>query len=409
MKKIFLKSCNQGSALVWVLVICLIFGVLGAAIGWVALSMNNRSIKNNNFNQAYFTARSGVDAIYSQLNGYPKDSGENGSLYGYLNANLVNGKKSIEFKNIFSEVPAMKTCNVTGTISKGMAKLTAKAGNEVTYKDDKGNDKTKLEDSETVTLWAYRKIGNNGTNWPSKAWASDMPEKKNGKYYILGKNDSLKYPDIDVAVYQVKKGQDLKGTIQVAKDENTEKKAIFIYIEDGAKLTIEDLSYTNENAADKWFEHPEGYIFLPAMEANTERTSKNSDNWENWNCYYGPDVFIYIEGGGEIEFKKALSSPDTTNKPETAPYPFYVYAASAASNEGNTKAAIVKNSSGKDVEVYYINNENYIPKSIIYSKDGSSSEPSRLPLSGYKQMGKPSENGLMVDQWDIYKYERDGS
>lgn len=400
---------NRGSALVWVLVICLIFGILGMAIGWVALSMNNRSIKNNNINQAYFTARSGVDAIYSQLNGYPKGTDEDKSLYKELNNSLINGDKNVEYKNIFADTPEMKICNVTGTMSKGMVKLTAKAGNEVAYKDSEGNDKTKLEDSETVTLWAYRKIGSNGTNWPSKAWASDMPKKENEKYYILGGNDSLKYPDIDVAVYHVKKDQKLNGTIQIAKNKDTEKKAIFIYIEDGGSLKIEGMSYVNQYNADKWFEHPEGYIFLPVDEANKKRTSQNSTNWENWNYYYGPDVFIYVEGGGEIEFAKALSAPDTTNELKTAPYPFYIYAASAASNEENTKAAIVKNTSNKDVEVYYINDENYIPKSIIYNKDGSSSEPSRLPLSGYKQMGKPSENGLMIDQWEIYKYERDGS
>lgn len=403
------KLNDQGSALVWVLVICLIFGILGMAIGWVALSMNNRSIKNNNLNQAYFTARSGVDAIYSQLNGYPKDSSKEGSLYEYLNNNLINGTKSVEFKDIFSDIPTMKTCNVSGIMSKGMVKLTAKAGNEVTYKDDEGKDKTKLKDSETVTLWAHRKIGNNGTNWPSKEWASDMPQKTIDNEFVLGLNESLKYPNIDVAVYKVTpKDRELKGVIKIAKDAATEKKAIFIYIENGGQLTIEGLNYMNQNDADKWFEHPENYIFLPTLEKGVKRTSENSNNWLNWNYYYGPDIFIYVEGGGVLNFSKALESPDTTNEPFTAPYPFYVYGASAASNDTSTTSASINNNSGKTIRLYYINDIKKFEE-FDYDKDNKSSDPTRLPLSGYKQMGKPSENGLMVDQWEIYKYERDGS
>ena len=64
-----MKAINnkQGSALVWVLVICLIFGLLGIAIGWVALSMNRRSIKNDNLNQSYFTALSTANSVFKDV------------------------------------------------------------------------------------------------------------------------------------------------------------------------------------------------------------------------------------------------------------------------------------------------------------------------------------------------------
>ena len=79
-------NSTSGSALIWVLAICIIFAVLGMAIGWVALSMNNRSINNNIQQQTYFTARSAVDTVYNQLGGEVKEGEDNFSKY--LNEHL---------------------------------------------------------------------------------------------------------------------------------------------------------------------------------------------------------------------------------------------------------------------------------------------------------------------------------
>ncbi|MGL4284364.1 hypothetical protein [Eubacterium aggregans] len=141
---------QKDSALVWVLVITVIFGILEMAIGWVALSMNKRSFNNFELTQSYFTVRSAVDSVLENLNHYDTSfSGSikteleykteiekyNNDLSGYLYKNLVNGNKSVDFKNFFNlnstdkEVQTasnqMAGYALTGGISKGHVVLTA--------------------------------------------------------------------------------------------------------------------------------------------------------------------------------------------------------------------------------------------------------------------------------------------
>ncbi|MEI7884739.1 MAG: hypothetical protein WCI30_05255 [Clostridia bacterium] len=58
---------NKGAALAWVLMIFLVFSIIGTAGLVSSNAMFQRSIDNNSVQQAYFTAKSTVDLIASQL------------------------------------------------------------------------------------------------------------------------------------------------------------------------------------------------------------------------------------------------------------------------------------------------------------------------------------------------------
>ncbi len=117
------KNSQKGSALIWVLVISVIFLILGLSLGWVALSMNNRSLKNDELQESYFTARSAVDAILKNLSGYTDDDSK--TTYNYLHANLINVGKSVSFNTASNDIISNSTernaCNVPRSIRKGMA------------------------------------------------------------------------------------------------------------------------------------------------------------------------------------------------------------------------------------------------------------------------------------------------
>lgn len=401
MKNIF--NDNRGSALVWVLVICLIFGILGMAIGWVALSMNNRSVKNNNLNQAYFTARSGVDAIFSRLSGWPQDKPDEEKFYIYLQDNLIDGGQKITLENIFSKLDSMGKCDIFGEYTKGMVKLTGKASVN--------------NDERTVTLWAKRKDKILGEAWPSQSWASPLKSVQSGanKVISVGMSSSISNKEaldnkIDVAVYTV--DQDVDGILTIGKDETSEKKAIFIYVKEGKTLTLSGMNYeipsysnpktTPAKGTDRWFVHPKDKYVYNTDDRYTKDDEANSTtklNWENWNYYYGPDIFIYLDKGAELNFKEP--NRNTTNKNEITPYPIYVY------GETSSKVDIECN---EDIVVYYADGgfayQNTNGRQFKY--EGENKTPARLPNSGYSEIGKPSDNGLFIDQWEIYQYETGG-
>lgn len=398
------SNCS-GSALVWVLVICLIFGILGMAIGWVALSMNNRSIKNNVLNQSYFSSRSAVDTIFSRLNGYSNNDDKR--LYDDLYKNLINGEQKIQIGNVFEDVPEMGNCTVNGEYTKGMVKLTATT--------EKGNEK------DDVTLWARRKTV--GEDWPSGAWASPLPKPSgngNNALITIGTSDTITNKDatdknIDVAVYTLQedekgKKKTVTGKLNIGRDTDSEKKAIFIYIKNNTTLTITGMdyvlpSYNNEQkkgpaiGTDRWFVHPENYVYKTKAGGGDSKNSANKSNWENWDYYYGPDIFIYVENGGELIFNSP--NRNMTNKEEITPFPFYIY------GEAGSKIEVNKNEK-EDVPVYYIQKESGDNGKIVY--DSKNKNPVRLPLSGYAKAAKLSEkNGLYIDQWEIYQYDEEGA
>lgn len=437
LSKIF--SNKQGSALVWVLVICLIFGILGVAIGWVALSMNRRSIKNDNLNQSYFTARSMAETVFNGLNGYDSSDSKSKAFYEDLYKNLVYGNRMdnenyfVQYTDVLNTEPeaasarqeeasGMGACNVEAAMSMGMAKITATA--------------TVNDTSDTVILEAYRKP--ESIVWPAKEWATkiNVDDYKTGTKYrqiYIGNNTSIKNDEsqkniiagaMDVAVYSL--DQPLEGKLTVSRDttrtvgndnENLEKKAIFIYLEKGAKLTLTGMDFalfnqtvkvgTNDNTKDKWFETEKGYTT------------------EDWGNYYGPDVFIYMEDGSEIIFNNPNRN---TGSDEVVPFAIYI------AGVGNTQTAPIV-SAGSDVgnspvKIYWMQDVQIKEKNgsrewlrdsegVPFSKNENNGVANRQPLSGYKQAGKPySDNdtkageelkdngGILQNRWEIYQYER---
>lgn len=419
---------EQGSALVWVLVICLIFGVLGIAIGWIALSMNQRSVDSNNLNQTYFTARSAVDAVFNGLNGYQDGDAKNKAFYEELYQNLVYGKKitntdyAVQYNDFFnnSDSSGMGSCNVEAIMSMGHAKIKATS--------------TVGTSSDTVTLEAYRKP--QYVDWPAKEWASslvaDKPEQpvESKKPIYVGNNDSIKKSsaasdnilngEMDVAVYKLEVGQTLTGVLTVSRDEaiadskaNFEKRAIFIYLEENSTLTLTGMNYAvfknkvpTTTTTDKWFETKSGYTKM------------------DWNNYYGPDVFIYMENGSKLEFDGP--TPSGTEK-EVALYPLYI--AGTKYDQSDPKISTKKS----DVRIYWtqdviIEKKNNSDKWLKDNEGNSFMDkktngvPVRIPLSGYKQAGKPYTNvniepetkytdtaGVFPNRWDVYQYERKSS
>lgn len=257
-----MKAINnkQGSALVWVLVICLIFGLLGIAIGWVALSMNRRSIKNDNLNQSYFTALSTANSVFNSLNGYVSGNNQSKNFYDDLYKNLVYGNKVsgqnyfVKYDNVLEKdggsvqenTEGMGEANVEAAMSKGHAIITSTA--------------TVNDTTETVILDAYRKP--ESIIWPAKEWATTLKDDeqlsgdKNSRKIYVGNNSSIVNDEtkknvadntMDVAVYKLEAEKTLSGKLTISRDivgnGNLEKRAVFIYLEKGATLNIYGMDY----------------------------------------------------------------------------------------------------------------------------------------------------------------------
>lgn len=434
---------QQGSALVWVLVICLIFGILGVAIGWVALSMNRRSIKNDNLNQSYFTALSVADSVVNGLNGYEEDNEESKAFYHDLYKNLVYGNRVsnqdyfIKYENVLDtsddKVAGMGNCDVEASMSMGKAKITATA----TVNDTK----------ETVIVEARR--SSESAIWPAREWATILKDNvwytengnsnPNSRKLYVGNNDSIKNDEtkknvsngsMDVAVYTLKDGEELSGKLTISRDttslsgdanENLEKKAVFIYLEKDAHLTLYGMDYelfagtTSKNVAantkDKWFEKEVG----DTVEYTTE-------SWEN---YYGPDIFIYMETGSKLTF----NNPNRNANSDTV-VPFPLYIAGVGGAEGQNAPKVETNNSSLPIKIYWMQGVEINPntkKSVAWLQDSEGNAfsenpnkktPSRVPLSGYNAAAVPyTDNtnageilggtaGILQDHWEIHKYER---
>ena len=429
-----MKAINnkQGSALVWVLVICLIFGLLGIAIGWVALSMNRRSIKNDNLNQSYFTALSTANSVFNSLNGYVSGNNQSKNFYDDLYKNLVYGNKVsgqnyfVKYDNVLEKdggsvqenTEGMGEANVEAAMSKGHAIITSTA--------------TVNDTTETVILDAYRKP--ESIIWPAKEWATTLKDDeqlsrdKNSRKIYVGNNSSIVNDEtkknvadntMDVAVYKLEAEKTLSGKLTISRDivgnGNLEKRAVFIYLEKGATLNIYGMDYelfkntTAQNVTstqkDKWFENEKG-----------EYTT------EAWEYYYGPDIFIYMEDEASVNF---MNPNRNANSSEIVPFPFYITGTS--NTETKPKVTTEKNT---DVKIYWIqdveiskknNSDEWLTdnEGKVFSKNENNGVPSRLPLSGYKQAGKPYNNnatkvgetladkgGILQNSWEIYQYER---
>lgn len=347
-------KCNEkGSALVWVLVICVVFAFLGMAIGAIALSMNNRSIKNNSQQQAYFTARSGLNAVVESLNGDPVKY----PFSAYLYNNLINGTHSIVIENIFEnigitdnadEIEGIGKCRIEGSYIKGEVtlKATAEAGGQ----------------TEKMTLTARR--NQDGGTWPAKVWGNLLKESGVKEKIEIGSikdrkyNESIKDEEkylIDFVVYQVNAGDESahKGKLSIVDDTTTNNfpnQAIFIYVNGSETLEI--------------------------------------DGIENWDEDYGPDIFVYLNSGATLNLKSQESI-----------YPIYISAGTTA------KVNILD---GTKAEVFHINGDlTAVDKNIKFAET-STKVPERIPTSNYNYSANiDPDNGARISKWDVVKYEKD--
>jgi len=413
------KNSQKGSALIWVLVISVIFLILGLSLGWVALSMNNRSLKNDELQESYFTARSAVDAILKNLSGYTDDDSK--TTYNYLHANLINGGKSVSFNtasnDIFSNSTEMNACNVTGSICKGMVKLTATAGTE---------SGTQLGDTrDQVTLWGKRALHTSNA-WPSESWAVDLAKYptqafQNNKWnnqFVVGESTDGAYAtnsNLDVAVYKTAGNgttygaqnfnkQSVSTKLCVTKDQLREVKAIFIYVEERDTLVLSGMDYHDKTGS------------------SNSGTSNNSQAWfwdtggnpvtnEQWKCYYGPEIYIYLKSGSKLQLK---SNSDSTGSAGTvvSPYPVYIYGDKSATIKPVVETVTPKvNNVYPDILVYgydsnVLNIKNTQGTLKVYKDDNGKEH---TILSGYPARGVPSDSddyGLFNDTWEVYQYER---
>ena len=312
----------------------------------------------------------------------------------------------------------MGEANVEAAMSKGHAIITSTA--------------TLNDTTETVILDAYRKP--ESIIWPAKEWATTLKDDeqlsgdKNSRKIYVGNNSSIVNDEtkknvadntMDVAVYKLEAEKTLSGKLTISRDivgnGNLEKRAVFIYLEKGATLNIYGMDYelfkntTAQNVTstqkDKWFENEKG-----------EYTT------EAWEYYYGPDIFIYMEDEASVNF---MNPNRNANSSEIVPFPFYITGTS--NTETKPKVTTEKNT---DVKIYWIqdveiskknNSDEWLTdnEGKVFSKNENNGVPSRLPLSGYKQAGKPYNNnatkvgetladkgGILQNSWEIYQYER---
>lgn len=367
---------NKGSAMVWVLVLCIIFAILGVAIGWVALSMNKRSVNNYVLKQNYFTSRSAIDTVVSNLNGLASGEEYKGSMCEYLNTNLLNGKKNVSFSDFFATattdtqgIKNMGSCKLTGNYSNGKISLNATTGTE---QDGKVSATLQRECVATSTFnytdsdGKAQVINIDHKKWPNERFAQELTS--DGTTISVGKQTETNEA-LNVAVYTVSAGKTVSGKLSIEKDTATEKKAIFIYVKSGATLSLTGMT---DNTEKTWFE-----------------------NVGDWSTYHGPDIYIYLEGvqnsPAALKFTSYAVASDSAK-----PYPIYI--------TGTSDSYSIVSSEKTNIPVYYYQTVN---QTVLKYNKGDESAPSHLPISGYYYTGAPAtgtETGLMADQWSVIKY-----
>ncbi|WP_195269852.1 hypothetical protein [Eubacterium sp. 1001713B170207_170306_E7] len=259
-------SDQSGSALVWVLVICIIFGLLGIAIGSVALSMNNRSIKNNLHQQTYFTARSAVDAFFVQLNGDTSDNPTTALLYQKL---IEDGGHAFEVENIDFE-DTMGNCSLKATYDVNAKEVTLTA------------TASKGDMTDTVTLKAKYKGNQDGEIWPSKESGIKLNANGGGLVPNLGK---------DSQVYCLEKSNTKGDTLNFFA--NNKRKAIFIYVLEGQTLTINNINQWDKTEPDVFIYLEKDAVLKFELKNNAETTYPIYINGDN-------SAEIIYEGNSQI-------------------------------------------------------------------------------------------------------------
>ncbi|MEG1107103.1 MAG: hypothetical protein RSE20_10270 [Eubacterium sp.] len=238
-----LKLNNKGSALVWVLTICIIFSLLGVAIGWIALSMNNRSVNNNLKQQTYFTARSAVDAVFEQLNGDPTEKAST----KYLQDNLLAGEKKITITDMGFEKSMADSCEVHGTYNPEAKEVTLTGTAKKGAMEDTVILTAELSKAKNQNLWPNIRYGYtfsliDSTNPTSPKLIGNIGEE-NSVYYVnksIEKASPLSFSESNrhhaIFIY-VKEGITLK--INEIKNWETTKPDVFVYLANGSCLSFE--------------------------------------------------------------------------------------------------------------------------------------------------------------------------
>lgn len=380
---------NKGSALVWVLVLCIIFAILGVSLGWVALSMHKRSIDNNTRTQEYYTARSACDIMYGYLNGDTSNL-----LSQNLKYNLVNNTTKINRDSV-TDVHGEKYDYVIndffGNAKEGTADISTFQNNYVIvyYKYEAGivtidsqifalktenNTRSQADTNiiEEIKLTARRKT--EGDKWPSLDWAVNNSGKVNtltstGELISVGGvADRPVNEDIDFTAYECTSS--ISGKLQIIDDaSNTQYKngnqAIFIYVDAGQNANnLNNLTLTG--------------VY-------------------DWNENYGPDIFVYLNQ------YSTLTLTDTSIN-----YPIYV--------NGDTSNSGVKASNGSTISLYYANKNLALSDSTVkFSANAKDNTiPSRLPISNYSYNGAPysgagtatgeESKGAQAGLWEKIEY-----
>ena len=285
MKK--LKQDQSGSALVWVLIIGIVLVILIWALSWVAHAINNRTINNNLTQQAYFTARSAVDAIYNQI-------GSTNEIGQYIEKNVLS-KESEDLIPIVSDMGFEKVmadnCSVAGKYKEGQLTLMATA------------EKSGQIQNVELVIQRVKNSGGEG-KWPSM---------ENG--IALDKD---------------------QGNGKIELEENIGEKG-WVYV----------LNKTNTNGAGKqhWDEleiyedntHPAIFIYV---KADQTLSLKEVDDWSD--AKIKPDIFIYLENTATLDIKAGEEYPFFINGATGSKI--------VVSNDNDHKSAKIYNFSGATVE-----------------------------------------------------------
>ncbi|MDD4692477.1 type IV pilus modification PilV family protein [Eubacterium aggregans] len=228
---------NKGSALIWVIVICIIFALMVVTMMTLAASMNKRSIQNNQNQQAYFTARSAVDVVAAQFNGDATTAGPDirNALFGtdslkaedletILKQNHTTTIASLQFNEMMGTVENINL-DYNSKTQQIAIKATAKVNNEErTVYGDLGMETVEKGGGTVVTL----------PEWPSEEGATSLLGTKQGNSDKILEEIGDTEKDM---VYTLSKSNQTGATQNLEAISGS--KDIFIFVEDNVTLNIQ--------------------------------------------------------------------------------------------------------------------------------------------------------------------------
>jgi len=281
---------NKGSALVWVLVLCLIFAILGISIGWISLSMHQRSVNQSAKQQAYFTARSAIDTVVAYLNADATLAGN--EFTTYLDDNVVNTTQKVKLSNIIFD-NEMGTCDVLAqNDSSGIITLTANAtkGGQT---DTMSATVTKKETTVTTTTGGET---TGGVNWPkitdSTAEISSSTISSNGKQFKIDSTGKVEGASPQYYQYVVKNNITTSITLNMTQEISD---PVFIDVQEGVTLTLAPCTGNIPNNIFIKLEKGAKLVLLGQYNISTNSTDKEA-YLKNYPFYiYGPEASVEVQ------------------------------------------------------------------------------------------------------------------